>query len=34
MVEAIDKQAEKTGTTRSGLIREFIEAGLKRRPKP
>jgi hypothetical protein len=33
MIETIDKLASKGGDTRSGLIRQFIEAGLKRRPK-
>jgi len=33
LVMSIDKHAERAGTTRSGLIRQFIEAGLKRRQK-
>jgi hypothetical protein len=33
LAERIDKAATKAGTTKSGLIREWIEAGLKRRPK-
>jgi hypothetical protein len=34
MVAAIDAWAETADTTRSGAIRQWIEAGLKRRPKP
>jgi hypothetical protein len=30
---AIDAWAHKAGTSRSGAIRQWIEAGLKRRPK-
>ena len=30
---AIDAWAEEAGTSRSGAIRQWIEAGLKRRPK-
>jgi hypothetical protein len=33
MIEALDRRAAKTNGGRSGLIRQFIEAGLKRRPK-
>jgi hypothetical protein len=33
LVAEIDKVANKHGTTRTGQIREWIEAGLKRRPK-
>lgn len=33
LVAAIDKHAKEAGTTRTGLIRQFIEAGLKRPPK-
>jgi metal-responsive CopG/Arc/MetJ family transcriptional regulator len=32
MVEALDKLAARAKGSRSGLIRQFIEAGLKRRP--
>jgi len=32
-VAAIDTWAEKAGTSRSGAIRQWIDAGLKRRPQ-
>jgi metal-responsive CopG/Arc/MetJ family transcriptional regulator len=32
--KAIDKWAEVVGVSRSEAIRQLIEAGLKRRPKP
>jgi metal-responsive CopG/Arc/MetJ family transcriptional regulator len=34
MVDRIDKWADATGVKRSDAIRQLIEAGLKRRPKP
>jgi hypothetical protein len=33
LVAEIDKAANKRGTTRTGQIRQWIEEGLKRRPK-
>jgi metal-responsive CopG/Arc/MetJ family transcriptional regulator len=33
LIDVIDKLAAKTKCSRSGLIRQLIEAGLKRRPK-
>ena len=34
LVAAIDKVARNLGISRSECIRQFLEAGLKRRPKP
>jgi hypothetical protein len=34
LVEAIDKWAAASGMSRSEAMRQLIEAGLKRRPKP
>jgi Ribbon-helix-helix protein, copG family len=34
MVEAIDAWAAEKGTNRSDAMRQLIEAGLSRRPKP
>ena len=33
MIQALDTYAAKIKSTRSAVVRQFMEAGLKRRPK-